>query len=73
MYSKIKDEVSCAPCTHVYMLLIISLVSTIIFSFVMVSVCVAFIFHLIITKFTLYPLLDYTLYRIVPVTASTHQ
>ena len=31
------------------------------------SVCVAFIFHLIITKFTLYPLLDYTLYRIVPV------
>ena len=30
------------------------------------SVCVAFIFHLIITKFTLYPLLDYTLYRIVP-------
>ena len=67
MYSKIKDEVSCAPCTHVYMLLIISLVSTIIFSFVMVSVCVAFIFYLIITKFTLYPLLDYTLYRIVPV------
>jgi len=32
-----------------------------------VSVCVAFIFHLIITKFTLYPLLDYMLYRIVPV------
>ena len=31
------------------------------------SVCVAFIFHLIITKLTLYPLLDYTLYRIVPV------
>ena len=31
------------------------------------SVCVAFIFHLIITKFTLYPLLDYTLYQIVPV------
>ena len=31
------------------------------------SVCVAFIFHLIITKFTLYPLLDYVLYRIVPV------
>ena len=31
------------------------------------SVCIAFIFHLIVTKFTLYPLLDYTLYRIVPV------
>ena len=31
------------------------------------TVCVAFIFHLIITKFTFYPLLDYTLYRIVPV------
>ena len=31
------------------------------------SVCVAFIFHLIITKLKLYPLLDYTLYRIVPV------
>ena len=33
------------------------------------SVCVAFIFHLIlITKFTLYPLLaDYMLYRIVPI------
>ena len=30
------------------------------------SVCVAFIFHLI-TKFMLYPLLDYMLYRIVPV------
>ena len=29
------------------------------------SVCVAFIFH--ITKFTLYSLLDYTLYQIVPV------
>jgi len=37
------------------------------FSFIFVSVCVAFIFHLMITKFTLYPLLDYTLYRIVPV------
>jgi len=37
------------------------------FSFIIVSVCVAFIFHLIITKFTLYPLLDYTFYRIVPV------
>ena len=37
------------------------------FSFIIMSVCVAFIFHLIITKFTLYPLLDYTLYRIVPV------
>jgi len=37
------------------------------FSFIIVSVCVAFIFHLIITKFTLYPLLDYKLYRIVPV------
>jgi len=37
------------------------------FSFIIVSVYVAFIFHLIITKFTLYPLLDYTLYRIVPV------
>jgi len=36
-------------------------------SFIIVSVCVAFIFHLIITKFTLYPLLDYTLYPIVPV------
>jgi len=32
-----------------------------------VSVCVAFIFHLIITKFTLYPLLDYALYQIVSV------
>jgi len=32
-----------------------------------VSVCVAFIFHLIITKFTLYSLLDYGLYRMVPV------
>ena len=31
------------------------------------SVCVAIIFHLIITKFTLYPLFDYTIYRIVPV------
>ena len=31
------------------------------------SVYVAFIFHLIITKFTLYPLLDYALYPIVPV------
>jgi len=29
------------------------------FSFIIVSGCVAFIFHLIITKFTLYPLLDY--------------
>jgi len=47
--------------------LIISLVCIIIFSFIIVSVCVAFIFHLIITKFTLYPLLDYTLYRIVPI------
>jgi len=37
------------------------------FSFIIVSVCVAFIFHLIITKFTLYPLLDYTFYGIVPV------
>jgi len=37
------------------------------FSFIIVTVCVAFIFHLIITKFTFYPLLDYTLYRIVPV------
>ena len=37
------------------------------FYFIIVSVCAAFIFHLIITKFTLYSLLDYTLYRIVPV------
>jgi len=36
------------------------------FSFIIVSVCVA-LFHLIIAKFTLYPLLDYTLYWIVPV------
>jgi len=36
------------------------------FSFIIVSVCVTFIFHLIITKFTLYPLLDYTLYQIIP-------
>jgi len=35
------------------------------FSFINVSLYVAFIFYLIITKFTLYPLLDYTLYRIV--------
>ena len=50
------------------MLLIISLVCIIYyFSFIIVSFCVAFIFHLIITKFTLYPLSDYTLYRIVPV------
>jgi len=28
---------------------------------------VSHLFHLIITKFTLYPFLDYTLYRIVPV------
>jgi len=28
------------------------------FSFIIVSVCVAFMFHLIITKFTLYPFLD---------------
>jgi len=34
-------------------------------SFIIVSICVTFIFHLIIIKFTLYPLLDYTLYRIV--------
>ena len=26
--------------------------------------CVVFIFHLIVTKFRLYPLLDYTLYPI---------
>jgi len=32
-----------------------------------VSVCVAFIFHITLTKFTLYSLLDYTLYRMVPV------
>jgi len=37
------------------------------FSFIIVPVCIAFIFHLIITKFTLYPLLDYTLYQIVPI------
>jgi len=37
------------------------------FSFIIVSFCVAVIFHLIITKFTLYPLLDYMLYRKVPV------
>jgi len=37
------------------------------FSFIIVLVCVAFIFHLIITKFTLYPLLDYTLYQIIAV------
>ena len=37
------------------------------FSFITVSVYVAIIFHLIITKFTLYLLLDYTIYRIVPV------
>jgi len=49
------------------LLLIISLVCMIIFPFIIVSVCVAFIFHLMVTKFTLYPLLDYTLYRIVPV------
>ena len=34
---------------------------------IILLVCVVFIFHLIITKFTPYPLLDYTLYRIVPV------
>jgi len=32
-----------------------------------VSVYVAFLFYLTITKFTIYPLLDYALYRIVPV------
>ena len=64
--SKINGELSCAPCTYDYMLLIISLVYITYFSFIIVSVCVAFIFHLIVTKFTLYPLLDYTLYRIVP-------
>jgi len=37
------------------------------FSFIIVSVCVAFICQLVITKFMLYPLLDYTLYQIVPV------
>jgi len=37
------------------------------FSFIIVSVYVTFIFHLIITKFALYPLLDYMLYWIVPV------
>jgi len=65
--SKINDELSCAPCTYDYMLLIIffSLYNS--FSFIIVSLCVAFIFHLIITKFRLYPLLDYTFYRIVPV------
>ena len=36
-------------------------------SLLIVSVCVAFIFHLIITKFMLYPFLDCTLYGIVPV------
>jgi len=58
-----------APCTCDYMLLIISLVCVIIFLSltIIVSVCVAFIFHLIITKFSLYPLLDYALYRIVRV------
>jgi len=43
------------------------------FAFIIVSVCVAFIFHLIITKFTLYPLLDYTLYRIVSVLTAGQQ
>jgi len=37
------------------------------FSFIIMSVCVSIIFQLIITKFTLYPLLDYMLLRIVPV------
>ena len=38
------------------------------FSFIIVSVRVAFTFCLIlVTEFTLYPLLDYMLYRIVPV------
>jgi len=55
----INDELSCAPCTYDYMLLITDYFFSL--SFIMVSVCVAFIFHLIITKFTLYPLLDYTL------------
>ena len=57
--SKINDELSCAPC-RVRMLYagdyLFSLHNY--FSFIIVSVCVAFIFHLIITtKFTLYPLL----------------
>jgi len=77
--SKINDELSCAKCTYDYMLLIISSVCIIIF-LSLLSVCVAIIFHLIIIKFTLYPLLDYTPYRIVPVYllqaynfTSTHQ
>jgi len=37
------------------------------FSFIVVSVCVAFIFHFIITTLTLNPFLHYTFYRIVPV------
>jgi len=49
------------------MLLIISLVCIIIFSFIIVSVCVAFIFHLVITKFTLYHYWTTRFYRIVPV------
>jgi len=76
--SKANDELSCAPYTYDYMLLIISLVCIIIFSFIIASVFVAFIVHLIVTTFTLYPLLDYTLYRIVLVYllqayTSTHQ
>jgi len=42
------------------------------FSFIIVSVCVAFIFHLIIAKFTLYSLLDYTLYRILTAGLQAH-
>jgi len=55
--SKINDELSCATCTYDYMLLIISLVCIIIFLSLLCQF-VAFIFHVIITKFTLYPLLD---------------
>jgi len=42
------------------------------FSFIIVSVYVAFIFYLIITKFTLYPLLDYALYRILTAGLQAH-
>ena len=70
--SKINDELSCAPCTYDYMLLIISLVCIIIFlsllyQFVSHSFNNNCVFHLLLTKFVLHPLLDYTLYRIVPV------
>jgi len=58
MYSKKNDELSCAPCTYDYTCCWLFYSLRNYFSFIIVSVRVAFIFHLITTEFTLYPLLD---------------